>query len=157
MSRLIGALALAVVLVPSPRPAPAEELPKPAIYILTGNGWMLDIYSDGSGRLQFGAGAEDWWRFKAGTIDVKQATKDLRALAGDDKDQLGSLGSLFTYVYSFESERQAPDKPGKSRFTQDGKVIPGLLQAAADAAESTSESHARRKADILNKRPIPIK
>jgi hypothetical protein len=157
MCRLIGALAIAVVLAPSPGPAPAEDRPARSIFIRTGTGWVLDIHSDGSGRLQFGAGAEDGWRFPAGTIDVGRATKDLRAPAGDDEVPLGSLGSLVAYVYSFESERRAPDKPGKARYTRDGNVIPGLLKAPAAAAESRSRSHARRKAEILNMWPLPGK
>lgn len=123
----------------------------PSIFISTPNGWMLYINSDGSGRLQFGAGAEDGWPFKAATIDVKQATKDLRALASDDKGRPGSH-----FIYNFGSERQARDEPGKARFTQDGKVIPSLLKTAADAAESRSEAHATRKAEILKKHPLSV-
>jgi len=149
MNRLVGSLALIILIAASSLPALAEDRPTRSICILTPNGWMLDIFSDGSGKLQFGAGAEDGWPFKAGTIDVKRATEDLRALANDDKGRLGSH-----FIYSFESERRAADRPGKARYTRDRKVIPGLLQMATDAAESHGESHAKRKAEILSKNPL---
>jgi hypothetical protein len=62
-----------------------KKPPTKVIGIHTSNGWLLDIYTDGSGYLQFGSNAQDGWKFKSGTLDVKQAEKDLKALTPDDK------------------------------------------------------------------------
>lgn len=45
----------------------------------------LRVNADGSGKLEYGALDLDTGTLKAGTIDVEQATKDLRGLAAQAK------------------------------------------------------------------------
>jgi hypothetical protein len=133
MKRLWLSLALAVALmrlVLPPAPARDEKPPTLAIVVSTPNGWWLDLNTAGSGRLGYGSGIGDSWGFKAGTLDVEKATKDLQALAGDDKGKRGSH-----FFFHFESERRGPDKPGPARYTQDTKVIPVLFEKAIEAGQ----------------------
>lgn len=150
MYSLIGTLAIASVALQWPQPAPSRDKGRApqAIFIHAPSGWMLSIHSDGSGLLQYGSLAADGWRFPAGTIDVAQAERDLRTLKNDAK---GSIVSHFSF--SFESERKAPDQPGPARYTRDGTVIPGLLKAAEDASGGRNELNARRRAELLQKKP----
>ena len=150
MYRLIGTFAIAAVALQLAQPLAAQKKAQAtkAIFIHTPSGWMLNINSDGSGLLQYGSSATDGWRFKAGTIDVAQAEKDLRALKSDAK---GGIGTHFSY--SFESERKAADQPGSARYTRDGKVIPGLFKAAENATGGRNEFNAVRRAELLKKKP----
>jgi hypothetical protein len=143
-------MVVAVVIGSSPSlPAQPKDRPARSVLIQTPNGWLLFIHSDGSGLLQYGSNGDDGWRFKAGTIDVARAEKDLRALASDAK---GGSGSHF--VFHFESERKAPDESGPARYTRDEKVIPGLLKAAADATAGRGEFNAARRAELLKNYPL---
>jgi hypothetical protein len=150
MVRLVAALAIATVFLQSAQPSLARDKGPPAraIFVHTPSGWMLSIHSDGSGLLQYGSLATDGWRFKAGTIDVAQAEKDLRLLKDDAG---GGIGTHFSF--SFESERKAPDQPGRARHTRDGRVIPGLLKAAEAATSGRNEFNAKRRAELLKAKP----
>jgi len=150
MLRLTGTFVLAALALHWSQPAPAQNKRQVtrAIFIMTPSGWMLEVFTDGGGLLQYGSSAGDGWGFKAGTIDVAKAEKDLRALPSDDK---GGIGSHFSF--SFESERKAPDQPGRARYTRDLKVVPGLLKAAADGTAVRNEFRAQRRAELLKKKP----
>ena len=135
----IPSLCLVIVFVLSPRAAssrPGEKDPKPkaeqAIGIWTPpfRRWLL-IYSDGSGRLGYGAGAtpDTDQPIPTGTFDVVQVTKDLRGLKADIKDWQKAR-----YGFNFESERKGPAEPGPTYFTQDQKVIPALFEKATKAS-----------------------
>jgi hypothetical protein len=150
MPRFIGTIAMATVALQLPQLSPAQDKGQPTkgIFIYAPSGWMLTIESDGSGLLQYGSLAFDGWRFKAGTIDAAQAEKDLRALKSDAK---GGISSHFSF--SFEAERKAPDQPGPARYTRDEQVVPGLFKAAVDATSGRNELNARRRAELLAKKP----
>lgn len=120
----------------SPASAQDKKDPKPKVEQVIGiwtppyQSWLL-IYSDGSGRLGYGAGATpDTNRsIPAGTFAVGQVTKDLRGLKADIKDWQKAR-----YGFNFESERNGPEKPGPTYYTQDQKVIPALFEKAAKAS-----------------------
>src|SRR5262245_23153004 len=97
----------------APAAAQEREQPRPAIRT-SGGGWMLTVNRDCSGHLQFGAGAFDGWKFKAGTIDVAQAEKDLRALPADATGKGG-----YRFTFQFESERTSPARPAPAHYTKD--------------------------------------
>jgi hypothetical protein len=139
--RVVGISSLCVVLVfvlATERPASAQEKKdtKPKVEQAIGiwtppyESWLL-IFSDGSGRLGYGAGGTpDTNRpIPAGTFDVVQVTKDLRGLKADIKDWQKAR-----YGFNFESERKGPEQPGPTYFTQDQKVIPALFEKAAKAS-----------------------
>ncbi len=119
----------------SPAAAPEKKDPKPKVEKVIGiwtppyKQWLL-IFSDGSGRLGYGAGGTpDTNRpITAGTFDVAQITKDLRGLKADIKDWQKAR-----YGFNFESERKGSE-PGPTYYTQDQKVIPGLFKKATKAA-----------------------
>ena len=114
-----------------------------AIGVHTPNGWLLDINTDGSGRVTYGSGIG--WPFKPAIFDVEKITKTLQALANDEK---GTGGSHF--VFSFEAERKAADIPGPARYSRDTEVILALFERAIDAAEVKKHD---RGALILKKNP----
>ena len=148
MNRLFCTFAIAVVTLQSLQFSFAqdEDPVTRMIFIQTSNGWTLLINSDGSGRLMYGA--VDGWSLKAGTIDVAQAEQDLRLLKNDPNPD------DFYYLFSFQSERKAPDQPGPRVCTRDGKVISRLLMAAENAASVRNESDAQRLAYLLKKSPF---
>jgi hypothetical protein len=150
MNRLFATFALAAVMAQLPSPMSAQEKNRPAqaIRVHTPNGWMLYINTDGSGLLQFGSSVQDGWQFKAGTLDVKQAAKDLQALTSDEKG-----GGNSHFVFSFESERKGPDKPGPARYTRDSIVIPALFKKAIEASDKIYVGHTERKVELLKNRP----
>ena len=130
---------------PSQLPAQDEKPQSRAIGLYTPNGWWLDINADGSGRIGYGSSIGDAWSFRDQTFNVEKVTKDLKALPGDEKGKKGSH-----FVYNFESERKAPDKPGPARYTQDNKLIPTLFQRAIEAGRVKSQD---RGALLLDKYP----
>lgn len=127
-------LAIFVVAVPAviaagaATPRAGEKQPACAIRVSEPRGWWLSINIDGSGRLGFGSSAMDSWKFKAGTFEVEKVTKALRGVATDEKGKMGSH-----YVFSFESERRGPEKPGPARYTKASKVIAALFQRAKES------------------------
>ena len=138
--RVVGIPSLCVVIVfvlATERPAAAQEKknPKPKVEQAIGiwtppfERWLL-IYSDGAGRLGYGAGAtlDTNLPIPAGTFDMVQVTKDLRGLKADIKDWQKAR-----YGFNFESERKGPE-PGPTYFTQDQKVIPALFEKATQAS-----------------------
>lgn len=149
MVRTVAVLAAAAVAVHlSPGAGQEKARPAESIFVGTPNGWLLTVHTDGSGRLVFGAGGPDEWTFKAGTVDVARAEKELRDLPTDPK---GSIGTHF--AASFGLDRKGPDARDRVRYTRDRTVIPGLLKAAADATAARNEFDARRRAELLKSRP----
>lgn len=122
----------------SERPASGQDKndPKPRVEQLIGiwtpplKSW-LQINSDGSGRLGYGAGGTpDTDRaIPAGTFDVAQVTKDLRGLKAEIRDWQKA-----SYGFNFASERKGPEQPEPTYYTQDQKVIPALFEKAAKAS-----------------------
>jgi len=110
--------------------AHGEEKRSRAISVHTPNGWYLNIESDGSGRVGYGSSGPDSWGFKAGTFDVEKVNKDLKALANDEKGKMRTH-----FLFSLESERLAPDKPGQARYSRDNTVIPALFEKAIEAGQ----------------------
>ena len=110
--------------------AHGEKKRSRAISIHTPNGWYLNIESDGSGRVGYGSSGPDSWGFKAGTFDIEKVNKSLKALTNEENGRMGSH-----FAFSFESERQAPDKPGPARYSRDNTVIPALLEKAIEAGQ----------------------
>ena len=138
--RVVGILSLCVVIMfvlSTERPAAAQERndPKPKVEQAIGiwtppyERWLL-VFSDGSGRLGYGAGATPDTKLSipAGTFDVVQVTKDLRGLKADIKDWWKACCG-----FNFESERKGLE-PGPTYYTQDQKVIPALFEKAAKAS-----------------------
>ena len=141
-------LALAFVLTPllmGQGLAQEKTAPARAITAFSPNGWYVDLDADGSGRIGYGSNIMDMWSFKAKTFDIEKVTKDLKALKSDDN---GKQGSHFTF--GFESERQAPDKPGPARYSRDDKVLPALFERALEAARVKDS---KRGALLLEQRP----
>jgi hypothetical protein len=148
MSPSVVSLGVVLLLTPLAHAQPPGRIEKPArfaIMILAPNSWILDIRTDGSGALQYGALAGDNWQFKAGTFDAKKVTRDLKALGSDKPGRSGSH-----FVFSFESERKGPAQPGPSWYTRDQKVIPALLKRAIEAADNHSPD---RRAQLLKEYP----
>jgi hypothetical protein len=121
------------------------RIPSRALSIRTPNGWYLNLSTDGSGRVGYGSGGGDSWPFKAGTFEVEKVTKTLEALKSDEKGKAGSH-----FVFGFESERQAPDMPGPSRYSRDDKVILPLFYQAIEAGEVKKQQRGRL---LLEQRP----
>jgi hypothetical protein len=140
--------AVAISWSPSVLPAQPKARPARAILIQTPNAWLLEIGTDGSGILQYGSNGDDRWFFKAGTIDLARAEKDLRALTSDPRGRMG-----YHFIFHFESERKAPDRAGPGRYTRDEKVIPGLLKIAVNATTGRGKFNEARRASLLKKRP----
>jgi hypothetical protein len=92
--------------------------------------WLL-IFSDGSGRLGYGAGGtpDTNLSIPVGTFDVARVTKDLRGLKADIKDWQKAR-----YGFNFESERKGPEDSGPTYYTQEKKVIPALFEKATKAS-----------------------
>lgn len=130
-SGIVGACVLAVFGLSTAGPSAAQEKKAPvskverAITIWTppSETW-LHIYSDGSGIVGYGAGGARDGRFKAGTFDVAQVTKELKALKAGPKQENARYG------FSFESER----KTGTAYYTQDQKAFPALFKKARKAS-----------------------
>ncbi len=137
-----GVLALSVgfvVSIQGPAAVQEKKAPQPKVEQVVGlwtppyQSW-LNIYSDGSGRLGYGAGGtpDTNLPIPAGTFDAAQVTRDLRGLKADLKDWQKAR-----YGFNFESERKGPE-PGPTYYTQDQKVIPALFEKAAKAGGKKS-------------------
>jgi hypothetical protein len=133
---LLVALASQVVLAADKEAAPIDrkgerkQVPERKIGVRTPNGWWLEINGDGSGHVGYGSSLADSWSFRTGTFSVEKVTKDLRRLTSDEKGKMSSH-----FVFHFESERKAPDRPGPARYSRDLKVIPALFERATEEAQ----------------------
>jgi hypothetical protein len=128
---------------PRPDPQPPEELALPlpkdgekepavrSIYVSAGlgGGWYLDVWSDRTTRL--GYGAADTWRVKPNTFDFAATLKALRAVARK-KDFPGGRH----YRVSFRVEGVERSVQG---YTQDSKLVLGLFDKAVVALENRND------------------
>ncbi|HJZ56992.1 MAG TPA: hypothetical protein VKE74_18630, partial [Gemmataceae bacterium] len=122
-------------------PVPPEELALPVpqneekdkvirrIYLSVGNGWWLDLSSDGTTRL--GYGAADTWLVKPKTFDFAATLKALRAVARKE----GLAGGRH-YLVAFHA--QGEERPIQG-YTQDGELVLGLFDKAIEALEHRNE------------------
>jgi len=101
-----------------------------AINITLPEAWNLEIHSDGSGLVGYGALACDYFRFKKGTFDVEKVTKELKALIAEKKG-----GFLTHFGFSFESERKSDEVGPPNRYTRDGKLILALFKKAVEESK----------------------
>jgi hypothetical protein len=133
VATIVGACVLAVFGFSTGEPSAAQEKKEPvpklewAISIWTPptETW-LHVFSDGSGIVGYGDGGNGDGQFKAGTFDVAQVTKELKALNAGSKQEDARYG------FSFESERKGTEGP--AYYTQDQKVIPALFKKARKAS-----------------------
>jgi hypothetical protein len=133
VATIVSACVLAVFGFSTGGPSAAQEKKEPlpklefAISIWTPpfETW-LHIFSDGSGIVGYGDGGNGDEHFKAGTFDVAQVTKELKALKASSNQENARYG------FSFESERKGAE--GTSHYTKDQKVIPELFKKARKAS-----------------------
>jgi hypothetical protein len=94
-----------------------------------GHGWRLELRSDGTTRLGFGAA--DIWQIKPNTFDFAATLKELRAVARKEPFPEGGH-----YRVSFLPEGESDSIQG---YTRDSKLIAGLFDKAAGALQDRDE------------------
>jgi hypothetical protein len=93
------------------------------IYLSVGDGWRLDLRSDGTTRL--GYGAADMWLVKPSSFDFAAALKALRAVT---RKQVFAGGRHYRVSFLPEGE----SRPIRG-YTQDGKLVLGLFDKAVES------------------------
>jgi len=94
-----------------------------------GDGWRLDLQSDGTARL--GYGAADTWLVKRNTFDFAATLKALRAVARKQ----GFAGGRHYRVSFFREGEKGPVQG----YTQDDKLVLGLFDRAVEALQNRND------------------
>jgi hypothetical protein len=109
--------------------APTEEKAIRRIYLGVGDGWRLELRSDGTAHL--GYGAADAWLVKPNTFDFAATLKALRSVARKQ----GFAGGRHYRVSFFPEGEKSPIQG----YIQDGKLVLGLFDKAVEGLQNRND------------------